>query len=158
MDLLKSKYYPVDPSRQLILLDPLGRECDVRDKWGRGKHVFIGLTGAHISRHACYTRYRLMPVVTQASLIERWHQLAESSSDLWRHNALRVIDALSIMPAAEALQYCQKQLKANRRMAASLHYERAIRDIRSLIKQSEIATAHNAPLPDPDSTSLGCST
>lgn len=58
MNLLKTKFYPVDIERKIIYIDPMKRERDVAHKYGRGENICIGLTGARLMEKKCYLSYK----------------------------------------------------------------------------------------------------
>lgn len=77
MNLLKTKFYPVDGETGKIYLDPFDREKDLANKWSRGEKPCIGLRGGYLMSHQCYHKFKPVPTVTQESLLRDWE--AEAS-------------------------------------------------------------------------------
>ena len=68
VNVLKSKFYPVDITRQTIFDDPLAREIDVARKY-RGRPV-TGIKGSRLLEFRCYQSYTVQPVEPPG----RWSQ------------------------------------------------------------------------------------
>ena len=68
MNVLKSKFYPVDITRQVIFNDPQTREVDVARKY-RGRPV-TGIKGSRLLTFRCYQDYAVWPVEPPG----RWSQ------------------------------------------------------------------------------------
>lgn len=146
MPLLKTKFYPVDPSRQIIYLDPLARERDVAHKWGRGKHVCVGLRGAHLLKHQCYSRYSFVPTVTVEQLVQEWTREKEQSRYLWNGAATEILRTLGALAPSAALAHLESTLSRCRGMAISVYYQRVVRDLQECLRQQSIADARSASL------------
>lgn len=135
MNLLKTKFYPVDIENKKIFIEPFDRERDLADRWSRGNNHCIGLRGAHLMAHKLYHTYQPVPTVTQWQLVKEWDDEVARSTHLWESAAIVIRDTIRDRTPEDALKDLKGYFKRFRSMAISASYERAIRDVRELLAQ-----------------------
>jgi len=137
MQLLKTKFYPVDVDGRIIHLDPKARERDVARKWPSN---VIGLRGDQLLANKCYEAYRRVPTVTRDTLLSEWKEEAARSKYLWESAAKLIVAVLEEMALDAALATLKKQLKASRHMAINASYGRVVEDLKTAISQQAQAS------------------
>lgn len=140
MRLLSTKFYPVHVDTRTIHIDPMKRERDIANKWGRGTAPCIGLRGAHLMSHPCYQDYTRRPTVTLATVTKEWDEEVARSSHLWNSAAIVILDTLRMNPPERALVLLRKYRTQFRSMAVSASYGRAVKDVTELLSQQRQAS------------------
>lgn len=140
MKLLRTKFYPVHVDTRTIHIDPMKRERDVANKWGRGAEPCIGLRGAHLMSHPCYRDFTLRPTVTLATVAKEWEEEVARSSHLWKSAAVVILDTLRMNPPEKALVLLRRHRAQFGSMSVSASYGRAVKDVTELLSQQRQAS------------------
>lgn len=140
MNLLRTKYYPVDVDGKTIYIDPKKRERDVADQYGRGDKPLIGLSGARLMDNKCYHAYQLRLTVFKKDLLAEWEEEERRSRYLWQGAARIIHDIIRDNDSVTALRLLREQLKSCGSMGISSSYERAVNQVRELVSQESQAS------------------
>jgi hypothetical protein len=133
--MLKTMFYPVDVDNKIIYIDPMKREREIADKWIRGDKPCIGIRGDRLLQNECYRSFQRRPTVTKATLLFDWKGEASTGGTLWQGAATNIVSVIESNEPEPALAEVKRLYGRYRHMAISTYYERAIRDLKTLISQ-----------------------
>ena len=135
MKLLKTMFYPVDVDAKIIFIDPMKRERDIANKWGRGDNPCNGLRGDRLLKHKCYESFQRKATVTKETLLSEWKVETTHGGTLWKGAAMEIVKVIEACEPNAALAAIKKLRTNCQGMAISVYYERAIKDIKVLLSQ-----------------------